>query len=81
MKLNTGIWIALLLLSTLSFSASETIRAGTLTIFILAAAGVKAALVGWQFMELRSAHLMWRVATFTLLAGVLGLVGTLVYHG
>lgn len=70
MRANTCIWAVLLALSVLSFSLSGPTAAA----LILSAAGVKSALVGWQFMELRTAHVVWRLGLLTLLAGVLGLV-------
>lgn len=81
MKANTWIWAALLMLSVVSFSISETAHDQAAAAFILAAAGLKSALVGWQFMELRTAHLVWRLALFALLAGLLGLVYLLLLHG
>jgi hypothetical protein len=74
MKVNTCIWAVLLALSVLSFSLSGPTAAA----LILSAAGVKSALVGWQFMELRTAHFVWRLGLFALLAGMLGLVWLLV---
>lgn len=74
MKSNTWIWIALMLLSASSFSVSGTARGITAALIILGAAGVKAGLVGWQFMELRSAHLAWKLAFPILLVGTLGLI-------
>jgi ABC-type Co2+ transport system permease subunit len=70
MRANTCIWAVLLVLSVLSFSMSGATAAA----LILSTAGVKSALVGWQFMELRRAHVVWRLGLFALLAGVLGLV-------
>ena len=74
MNTNTWIWAALLLLSASSFSVSGTTQGAVATATILGAAGVKAALVGWQFMELRSAHLAWKLALPVLLVGTLGLI-------
>lgn len=67
MKTNTCFWIALIALSALSFSISGTGVRSTTAALILAAAGLKSAAVGWQFMELRSAHPVWRVGLFALL--------------
>lgn len=77
MKANTCTWIALILLSVSSFSLSEAGRAPTAALFILGAAALKACLVGWQFMGLRSAHLAWKVAFPLLLAATLGFVSLL----
>ena len=74
MKTNTWIWIALMLLSASSYSISGTAQGATGALIILGAAGVKAALVGWQFMELRLAHRAWKLAFPILLAGTLGLI-------
>lgn len=74
MKPITWIWIALMLLSASSFSVSESARGATASVIILSVAGVKAGLVGWQFMELRTAHLAWKLAFAILLAGTLGLI-------
>ena len=74
MKTNTWIWIALVLLSASSFWLSGTPQGATVAITILGAAGVKATLVGWQFMELRSAHLAWKLGFPLLLVGTLGLI-------
>jgi hypothetical protein len=81
MKANTWTWAALLLLTVSGFSASETAHGTTAAAFILGAAGLKSGLVGWRFMELRSAHVVWKLALFALLSGVLALVLLLVRLG
>lgn len=81
MKATTCTWAALLLLSALSYSISETAHGRMSTALILGAAGLKSGLVGWEFMELRTAHLVWRLALFAMLAGVLSLVYLLVRLG
>ena len=70
MNLNTAVWIILVLLSAVSYS----LGGGGAMAFILAAAGIKAGLVGWQFMELRTAHPVWNAGLLSILAAVLGLV-------
>jgi hypothetical protein len=77
MKANTCIWIALMLLSVSSFSVSENARSTAGALIILAVAGVKAGMVAWQFMELRAAHLAWKIAFPLLFAGTLGLIALL----
>ena len=77
MKTNTSVWIALLVLSVSSFSIGGVAGKGTAAAFLLAAAGVKAGMVGWQFMDLRSAHRAWPAAMFALLLGMLGLLAVL----
>lgn len=41
---------------------------GSATGFILVAAGVKAGLIAWPFMDLRSAHPVWKLDFFALLS-------------
>ena len=74
MKANTWTWLGLLALSVLSF----LIDGKTATGLILIAAGVKTTLVGWQFMDLRSAHPIWKLGFLALVLGELGLVGVLI---
>lgn len=77
MKTNTCVWVLLLSLSLLSFSASGAGAAA----LILSAAGIKSALVCWQFMEMRRAHAVWRLGLFTLLSSLIGLLWLLVPPG
>jgi hypothetical protein len=77
MKTNRLTWIALLLLTTASFLASETTPGRGAAILILAAAGAKCVALGWQFMELRAAHWFWRATVLVLLVGLLGTVTAL----
>lgn len=74
MKPNTWTWLLLLTLTVVSYCIDGRSAAG----LILIAAGVKATMVGWQFMELRSAHPIWRLALAAVLTGVLALVYLLV---
>lgn len=74
MKANTWIWAALLLLSVLGFSVSETTQGTTAAAFILGTAGLKSILVGWRFMELYAAHVIWKLAFSVLVSGLLALV-------
>jgi hypothetical protein len=69
-RANTFIWAALMLLTGLSFALGETVTASR---FILLVAGVKFALVAWQFMDLRHAALRWSAGLTVLLALILGL--------
>lgn len=68
MKANTLALALLILLSAVNFS----IGGGSVAGLVLAASGAKAAILGWQFMELRSAHFVWRLALFAFLAVMLG---------
>lgn len=67
-RASTVTWLALVALTLTSFTLSETsgVRAAVLPILIAALA--KASLVGFQFMELRAAHVAWKVAFGGLLA-------------
>lgn len=73
MRSNTLTWIVLILLSVVSYLLGGRDAA----LFVLLAAGIKAGLVGWQFMELRTAHPVWNVGLLSILAVVLGLVALL----
>jgi len=81
MKANAWAWAAQLLLTVSGFSVSESAHGTTAAAFILGAAGLKSGLVGWQFMELRCAHLVWKLALFALLSGVLALIFLLTWVG
>lgn len=69
-RANTIIWAVLMLLTGLSFVLGERVTASRL---ILLVAGVKFALVAWQFMDLRYAALRWSAGLAGLLALILGL--------
>ena len=69
-RANPIIWAALMLLTGLSFVLGERVTASRL---ILLVAGVKFALVAWQFMDLRHAALRWSAGLAALLALILGL--------
>lgn len=78
MKTNLLTWIALVLLTTVSFLASETVHGHGAAVVILGTAAVKCAALGWQFMELRAAHWFWRAGMLAIVAGLLGAIGALV---
>ena len=68
-RANGLVWLALIALTFVSFTVSDTLgRAALLP--ILGAAGLKSVLVGFQFMGLRLAHPLFRVG-FALLIGAL----------
>ena len=69
-RANTFIWIALMLLTGLSFALGDQ---NTASRVILLLAGVKFALVAWQFMDLRHAALRWSAGLAVLLVIILGL--------
>jgi hypothetical protein len=69
-RANTFIWAALMLMTGISFALGEKVTASRL---ILLVAGVKSALVAWQFMDLRNAALRWSAGLAGLLALILGL--------
>lgn len=77
MKTNLLTWATLSLLTTVSFLASETAHGRNAAILILAAAGIKCATVGWQFMELRAAHWFWRSTLLVIVVALLGAVAAL----
>ena len=71
MNTNGLTWLLLVALSAGSFRAAESgtsASAGRVVLFLVLAAALKSLLVGWQFMELRTAHPLWR-AGFALLLG------------
>lgn|GEM_PF-720345 len=67
-RASTLTWLALVTLTLTSFALSETSGARAAVLPILLAAMVKASLVAFQFMELRSAHPVWKAAFPGLLA-------------
>jgi len=71
-KVNTLIWITLLLLSCLGFFLSEQAENATKysTFLVMAVAGGKTMLVTQGYMELRQAPRIWNLA-------ILGLIGSL----
>ncbi len=74
---NTRVWITLVALSVTGLAAREALQLGALTATVLGAAAAKCTLVGWQFMELRAAHIAWRIATLALVAATITTVATL----
>lgn len=77
MRAHALTWGALLLLTLTSFLTGHSLPARHAAAVILGLAGLKGAALGWQFMELRTAHWAWRLALFTLLAAILATVGGL----
>lgn len=74
MKTNTWILIVLLGLTASGLALSTTLSGHFATACILGGAGVKAALVGWRFMDLRDAHFVWRLGFAALLCLILGVL-------
>lgn len=68
-RANGLVWLALIALTFVSFTVSDTLGRAALLPILAAAAG-KSAMVGFQFMGLRQAHPMFR-AVFAVLIGVL----------
>lgn len=66
---DTLAYVALVGLTFASYAASDALGAAALSP-ILAVATAKSALVGFQFMGLRAAHPVWRVAFTALVGGV-----------
>ena len=61
--LNTLLWLCMLALAILVFWIAEgsDINSGLVTLLILGVALVKFLGIGFQFMELKNAHLTWKV--------------------
>ena len=74
MKANTWTWAILLLLTASSFSLSTTAPGYFAAACILGGAGVKAGLVGWRFMDLHGAHILWKLGLAALLCVLLGVL-------
>jgi caa(3)-type oxidase subunit IV len=55
-------FLALVALTVVGFAVRDIRDAHLAGVVILGAAGAKASLVGLQFMELRAAHLAWKLA-------------------
>jgi len=67
-RANTIVWLTLLIMTVASFAMGGHRTAAWM---ILALAGVKFALVAWQFMELRKAMALWSVMLGGLLVVIL----------
>lgn len=78
MKANTVTWLILVVLTSVSFAASEPSGLRTVAPLILGLAGIKALVVTAQFMELRRAHPAWMTGIATLVIAVLAAVGILI---
>jgi hypothetical protein len=74
MKPNTLCWILLLGLTVAASTLSRTTAGHGPMVVVLGLALVKAALVGWQFMDLRTAHIVWKSAFLLLLTGMVGVI-------
>ena len=77
MKTNAWTWAVLVILTAGSFWTRGALHGRDAGLIILGAAGVKCCGLGWQFMELRAAHGMWRAVLAVLVFGLLGVVGML----
>ena len=67
-------WLTLVALTVASFAVSETSGSRAAVAAILLVAGGKALLVGFEFMELRSAHAVWKVAFASLVTLIVGVL-------
>jgi hypothetical protein len=74
MKANFITWAALLLLTATSFGISEHGSRLAATCLILGAAALKCAALGWQFLDLRSAHGLWRGGFLFVVIATLGTI-------
>lgn len=74
MNTNTLCWLLLILLTLTGVSVSGTDHGSSATAIILSAALVKSGLVGWRFMELHTAHAVWKAGFLVLITGLVGLL-------
>lgn len=65
--------LGLLVVLTLGlFAAGGEAGLGSATLWVLPVAGLKAVLVGWQFMDLRTAHGAWKLGALLMWVVVFG---------
>lgn len=62
MRANAFVWLILVGLTLVAFGLGDWTGWRHGPFLILALAGIKGGLLGWRYMELRVAHLAWRVA-------------------
>ncbi len=74
MKTNTLCWLLLILLTITGVIVSDTARGPGAAGIILVTALAKTFLVGWRFMELHTAHPLWKGSFLLLILGLLGLL-------
>lgn len=74
MKTNTLCWLFLILLTITGVVVSDAVHGPRAAGIILLAALAKTVLVGWRFMELHSAHRIWRTGFVLLITTLLGLL-------
>jgi len=74
MKTNTVCWLFLILLTITGVVASDAVHGPGAAGIILVAALGKTILVGWRFMELHTAHPLWKGAFLLLMSGLMGLL-------
>lgn len=74
MKLNTLCWLGLILLTLTGVMASEAMPNPVTLWIVLSAAWIKMSLVGWRFMELHSAHGLWKAGFLLMITGLVGLL-------
>ena len=61
MKANGICWVFLILLTLAGVMISNVDQSSKTGVLIMSAALIKSTLVGWRFMELHSAHALWKV--------------------
>ena len=74
MKTNALCWLTLILLTITGVMISEGESGLNSTLIILSAALIKSGLVGWRFMELHTAHVIWKTAFLFMMSGLFGLL-------
>lgn len=68
MTTTISIWAILLALSALSYLSAESLLGTASAIILLGTAMLKSVLVGFHFMDLGRAHLVWRAGFISLLS-------------
>jgi hypothetical protein len=74
MRINTVCWLLLILLTITGVTVSGTDHGSNAAAIILMAALIKSGLVGWRFMELHTAHGLWKAGFLMLITGLVGLI-------
>ena len=69
LRSRTYVWMALLGLTFVSFGAGDRLARAALVPIMIAAA-LKSSMVGFEFMELRRGHPIWRAAFATLIGAI-----------
>lgn len=74
MKRNCITWLCLMSFTLAGWSISATEQRTNAPWIILMVALVKAIMVGWRFMEIHAAHMLWKFSFFTLSITIIGVL-------